>query len=176
MFLCPIAGNLEKGPRITQHFGENPGEYKKYGMSGHNGIDITGPDKGFYPPVLFPFDGVVAECDAVGTASGYGKHVRLRTTEPDPQGRLREVVLAHLSVVDVTKGQRVYIGDRAGNMGNTGNSSGPHLHVGLRYVDPTTHAILNYGNGFLGYVDFEPWLLPLIDPALSKSFFQYPYD
>lgn len=40
---------------------------------------------------------------------------------------------AHLSQIDVVEGQLVEAGDGIGLSGNTGNSSGPHLHYGIKY-------------------------------------------
>ena len=49
-------------------------------------------------------------------------------------------MLAHLSRVDVAVGQRVAQGEAVGAVGSTGNSTGPHLHLEVRYrgaaVDP----------------------------------------
>jgi murein DD-endopeptidase MepM/ murein hydrolase activator NlpD len=60
------------------------------------------------------------------------------------------VIYAHLSKLDVKAGDKVTKGQQIGLSGNTGNSSGPHLHFEMRDnirwsagkdIDPT--AILN---------------------------------
>lgn len=52
----------------------------------------------------------------------YGKHIKIR----HPDGT--ETLYAHLSGMRVRKGQRVKAGQMIGRVGNSGNSSGPHLH------------------------------------------------
>jgi murein DD-endopeptidase MepM/ murein hydrolase activator NlpD len=156
--------------RITQKFGENPDIYKRFGLKGHNGLDCTGPIKGVRVPVYSPYDAQVVKVGNEGN-DGYGKYVRL-FTKPDHSGRVRDIVLAHLHSIDVQAGQIIPLGDPIGIMGTTGFSSGVHLHVGLRYRNERGD-ILNYDNGYFGYVDFEPYLLyALNDPS---SVVVYPY-
>lgn len=67
-------------------------------------------------------------------------------------------IYGHLSNVSVTNGQTVRAGDLIGNTGNTGHSTGPHLHFGLKhdgqFVDPTEHAdtVMQLA-GNIGWVD-----------------------
>lgn len=164
MILCPIKGNA----RITQHYGDRPEVYSQFGMKAHGAIDLTGAVRGELVDIHSPYDALVWEVGDQGNG-GYGKFVRL-LTDKDGKGQLREVVLAHLSEVNVKQGERVYLGDKIGVMGNTGFSSAPHLHLGLRRRDAKTYAILNYNNGYKGYIDFEDYLLPW---GVAK--FQYPY-
>jgi murein DD-endopeptidase MepM/ murein hydrolase activator NlpD len=57
---------------------------------------------------------------------GYGKHIVI------DHGDNITSVYAHLDKIYVFKGQQVYIGDTIGTMGNTGWSTGPHLHFEIR--------------------------------------------
>lgn len=108
------------GP-VTSRFGPRLGEV-------HEGIDIAVP---VGTPVLAAQDGTVA---AVGPAEGFGRWVVL-----DHPSGLR-TVYGHLSTEQVLIGQPVRAGETVALSGNTGDSSGPHLHfevlVNGRPVDP----------------------------------------
>lgn len=120
---------------MTQTFGANPNAYAVFDMAGHNGIDYGVP---VGTPVLAAHEGIVS----VGNdPPGYGLFVRVING-------YRVTIYAHLSVITVQDGQRVQPGERLGLSGNTGNSTGPHLHFGLKWrggfnpayrdwVDPT---------------------------------------
>jgi len=147
---------IQKRPRITQFFGKNPDMYKQFGMLGHNGIDFGIP---VGTPLFAVFEGIVFECSDDG--SGYGKFIKLRKDNI-------EVVYGHLSDQEVKKGQKIYMGDKIGESGNTGNSTGPHLHFGLRCLDSKGN-ILAYNNGYKGYVDPLPFLLTWKGTFLNNS-------
>lgn len=82
----------------------------------HKGVDMAGPTGS---PIYATADGVVI---FAGWQSGYGKVVKIQ----HDFGFV--TVYAHQNKLRVTKGQRVSRGERIGDMGNTGRSSGPHLH------------------------------------------------
>ena len=152
MILCP----LQNPCRVTQRFGQRPDVYKQFGLKGHNGVDFAGQHPGELVPVYSPYDAVVHEVGDQGT-KGYGRFVRLRTA-PNAAGYRRELVLGHLSSIVVNAKQEISLGDSIGIMGNTGFSSGPHLHLGLRRIAPNG-SVVDENNGFSGYIDFLPWLL-----------------
>ncbi len=82
----------------------------------HRGVDVsTKPGT----PVIAPADGVVVE---VGNDPDYGEIIRL------DHGLGHKTFYAHLSEVVVKKGQKVHRGQMIGKVGNTGRSTGPHLH------------------------------------------------
>lgn len=103
---------------ITQYFGENPAKYPK--TNGHNGVDFGVP---LDTRITAAADGLVtaAEWDL----TGYGNHIRI-------QGADALYIYAHLSKYAVTRDQRVKAGDTIGWSGNTGWSTGPHLHFEMR--------------------------------------------
>ena len=151
-----------KTRRITQRFGENPNIYRQVRVAGarlrgHNGLDIGAS----FEPVYAPFDGVVVEADDEGrSVPGFGKYIKLAdaSARGSTPVELRvtsryHVVLAHLSHVEAGPGQRVQAGQRLGITGNSGWSTGPHLHLGLR-IKP-----YNRADGWGGYVDPLPHLI-----------------
>jgi murein DD-endopeptidase MepM/ murein hydrolase activator NlpD len=95
----------------------------------HGGIDLA---NSIGTPILAASDGVVI---AAGPTGGYGNWVKLRHAD----GTV--TLYGHLSAWNVEVGQRVWAGDQIAKMGNTGNSTGPHLHFevllnGTDRVDP----------------------------------------
>jgi murein DD-endopeptidase MepM/ murein hydrolase activator NlpD len=94
----------------------------------HNGVDYGAPTG---TPVRTVGDGVV---EMAGWQNGFGNVVQVRHSGD------RTTVYAHLSRIDVKKGQRIEQGQRVGAVGMTGWATGPHLHfefrVGGRHVDP----------------------------------------
>ena len=110
-----------QGGRVSQWFGGHPEWYAKFGLPGHNGIDYAVP---VGTPVFAAHDGVI-EVPPVDP-DGYGIYVVLRL------GNLY-TLYAHLSkLYGFETGIGVREGYTLGYSGNTGNSTGPHLHFGLR--------------------------------------------
>lgn len=109
------------GARITQRFRDNPGAYAAYGLPHHMGIDFSCVVD---TPVRAAYDGVTANGDE-GTA-GFGRYVRIDTAEG------WRVYTGHLSRYASVVGRRVKAGDIIGYSGNTGNSTGPHVHFEVR--------------------------------------------
>ena len=119
-------------PTITQPFAANPGDYDQFGYPAHNGLDLWTGDA---PPWVYAFETGIVE--KVGwEAGGYGKYVVLRHLI---SGLLVFSYYAHLQTVYAHTGQPLGAGFVLGEMGSTGNSSGPHLHFGIRneyYIGP----------------------------------------
>jgi murein DD-endopeptidase MepM/ murein hydrolase activator NlpD len=86
----------------------------------HEGIDIAAQ---IGTPVLAPADGVVVKA---GFESGYGNVVELS------HGYGLKTVFGHNSRLNVKPGQRVKRGDIIAYSGNTGSSTGPHVHYEVR--------------------------------------------
>lgn len=134
---------------ITQVFGVNPKAYAKYGMKGHNGIDLR---TRFIDSPLARRYVVAADdgwCEVRYDKKGYGTHIRIH----HPDGSL--TIYGHLTKVYVQANQNVKRGDRIALTGNTGDSTGPHLHFEYRPPKP------NQNNGYAGAIDPLPLLPPI---------------
>lgn len=109
------------GYPVTQLFGENGQFYQQFGMQGHNGLDLALP---YGTEVLATADGVVAQVGD-GETTMYGVYVRIVHL-------WGESLYAQLDSALVSPGQPVERGQAIALSGNSGFSSGPHLHFGLR--------------------------------------------
>ncbi len=157
--LSPIQNELRNGkqvrPKINQRFGEDASRYKKFGLKGHNGIDF---DLEIGTPIYAPMHGEVIVRNSQD--GGYGLHIKIRNAL-----KASECVLAHLSRVAVSNGQFVNMGDLIGWGGNTGYSTGPHLHFGYRRlisedgVNLFKWRVQDFRNGYAGYVDVLDYLV-----------------
>ena len=100
----------------------------------HDGIDIAAP---IGTSVVAPRDGTVL---ATGRSTSFGVFLRLQ----HPDGYIS--FMAHLHSVTVAAGDTVRQGERVAYSGNTGRSTGPHLHFGLfrdgQYVNPINYVDL----------------------------------
>lgn len=123
---------------VKQHFGENPANYRRFGLAGHNGLDYPCPVGSH---VLSMIDGIVWKVADQG-ADGYGRYVTVRNG-------IFETTYAHLSEVSVKVGDQIDMGDMVGLSGNTGNSTGPHLHITVKVMGMRNPA-------YLGAIDPEP--------------------
>jgi len=112
---------------ITSGFGERrdpiTGE-----RSTHTGIDLGAPEG---TPIPAALDGVVL---SAGPRGGYGNAVEVGHADGS------STLYAHASEVFVAPGERVEAGQPLGLVGQTGRTTGPHLHLevrrGGRFVDP----------------------------------------
>ncbi|MFN4113500.1 MAG: M23 family metallopeptidase [Sphingomonadaceae bacterium] len=93
------------------------------GAAMHSGIDFKGP---VGAPIYAAADGVVS---FVGQKSGYGNVIEIS------HGNGLMTRYAHLSRFDTRVGQKVAAGERIAGLGNSGRSTGPHLHFEVRIND-----------------------------------------
>jgi murein DD-endopeptidase MepM/ murein hydrolase activator NlpD len=145
------------GP-ITQLFGVDPEFYKRFGFPGHNGIDYGIPN------------GTSVRAAAAGTVAmvafengGYGNYVKLSHVDGS---RPYYTYYAHLSSAAVSAGQKVRAGMAIGFSNNSGASTGPHLHFGLR--------IDGQNPPYKGYVDPLPFFVTTGDPDEPAPIDQFP--
>lgn len=109
----PLAMPVRSAYRFTSPFGRRWGRM-------HEGIDMAAPSG---TPIFTTGDGVVT---FAGWQRGYGNLIKIRHELGT------ETRYGHLSRIRVKAGQRVSQGDRIGDMGNTGRSTGSHLHYEVR--------------------------------------------
>lgn len=86
----------------------------------HKGVDYGAPSG---TPVRAVGDGVV---EFAGQQNGYGNVLEIKHSNQ------RSTLYAHLSRIDVRKGQHVEQGQRVGAVGSTGWATGPHLHFEVK--------------------------------------------
>lgn len=103
----------------------------------HEGIDVKAP---LGTPVVAAASGVVTVATTrYDEAPAYGTVVIL------DHGDGWTTRYSHLSALDVAPGAEVAAGDVVGEVGNTGRSTGPHLHFEVRHndvpVDPSAHGL-----------------------------------
>lgn len=119
----PFDNPLKSAFRYTSGFGMRWGRM-------HKGTDFAAR---YGTPIHSTADGVVVHA---GWLSGYGRLVKIKHEHGI------ETRYAHLAKIRVKEGQRVSRGDRIGDMGNSGRSTGTHLHyevrVNGRAVNPMT--------------------------------------
>ncbi|WP_106607806.1 M23 family metallopeptidase [Shimia abyssi] len=120
---APFANPLKSAFRYTSGFGLRWGRM-------HKGTDFAAR---YGTPIHATADGVVIHADWL---SGYGRLIKIQHEFGI------ETRYAHLAKIRVKKGQRVSRGERIGDMGNSGRSTGTHLHyevrVNGRAVNPMT--------------------------------------
>jgi murein DD-endopeptidase MepM/ murein hydrolase activator NlpD len=104
---------------VTSPFGNRTSPFSGI-LKFHEGMDIAAQTG---TPVVAPADGVVIKA---GFGSGYGNMVELS------HGYGIKTIFAHNSRLNVKAGQRVKRGDVISYVGDSGSSTGPHLHYEVR--------------------------------------------
>lgn len=130
----PIEGKLVR----TQRFGENPADYARFNIPGHNGVDY-GAAQG--STAISIADGEVQWID---TDKDYGNYVRIFHPAfgfHSFYGHFAGFAEGLVVGMEVKKGQPI------GQVGMTGNATGPHVHLEIRlgYADGS------YKEGTYGY-------------------------
>jgi murein DD-endopeptidase MepM/ murein hydrolase activator NlpD len=103
---------------VTSEFGQRQSPFRS-GVEFHNGLDIS---TRFGKEVIAPADGFVVN---TGYDSQDGKFIRIE------HGHGFSTAYLHLSRIAVKQGARVKKGEIIGNVGDTGRSTGSHLHYSV---------------------------------------------
>ncbi|KAA0875659.1 M23 family metallopeptidase [Nitrincola tapanii] len=112
-----------KGVRMGDRFGSRLNPVTKR-RSPHHGIDFPAPTG---TPIYATADGIVEQA-GFDQGSGFGNLIVLQHNFGF------KTYFAHLSRLSVKAGQYVHKGQKIGYSGNTGRSTGPHLHYEVRHL------------------------------------------
>ena len=101
----------------------------------HNGLDIAMPEG---TQILAVQDGTV---QTAAYSSSYGNYIILENNDG------YKTLYAHCRSLQVSAGQEVKTGDVIATVGNTGNSTGPHLHIEFSYEGEMYNPYFYLSNG-----------------------------
>lgn len=150
--------------KITQEYNARPEYYSKFGLKGHEGIDLIPTTSDF--TVLSLEDGIVVKDDDVAgdpRTDAYGINVTI--WYPSLK---KATQYCHLKSNSVSNGQTVTKGQKIGVMGASGNTSGAHVHLNLFEVDDNG-VRQNKSNGYLGGINPKPFLEESGEPMATIS-------
>jgi len=147
---------------ITQYFGNTAfatANAQIYNGRGHTGIDLRAS---IGTPIKAALSGTVVgvgNTDVLPSCLSYGKWIMIR----HPNGL--STLYAHLSVHSVNQGDQVVTGQIIGYSGNTGYSTGPHLHFSVYATEGVQIKAFNTSRNCKGVTiplaDFKAYLNPL---------------
>lgn len=143
----PFSGNQP----VLQAFGENPDLFRQFVVDGveqrgHNGIDFQLP----HGSALWAVESARV-LEARNDSDGYGNYIVLGH-------QWGQTLYAHLSHFLVEEGDFVTSGQEIGRSGDSGATSTPHLHFGLR-IHP-----FSLRDGWFGFSDPQPYLDRMTEP------------
>ncbi|HBA46023.1 hypothetical protein A2W67_03510 [Candidatus Nomurabacteria bacterium RIFCSPLOWO2_02_40_28] len=110
---------------VTQLFGKTVDSKRLYASGTHNGVDFRAS---VGTPVMAMADGTVlgvGNTDTTCYGASFGKFVFIKYNNGLAS------TFGHLSLIKSYEGQRVRRGEVVGYTGNTGHTTGPHLHISL---------------------------------------------
>ncbi|MDO8492920.1 MAG: peptidoglycan DD-metalloendopeptidase family protein [bacterium] len=148
---------------VTQLFGDtdfartHPGAYSG---KGHNGVDFRATIGTKVYAALAGIIQATGDTDTVCPNASYGRWVLIK------HGNGLSTIYAHLSLIKASVGQVVETGDLIGYSGNTGYTTGPHLHFtlyasqGLRLVNLPSKVCR--GTYYVPVADLKAYLNPML--------------
>jgi murein DD-endopeptidase MepM/ murein hydrolase activator NlpD len=111
-------------PKYSNYYmNPSPGATRTQKMHGYNAVDLANK---LGSPLLASAGGTVRVSKNGGYNSGYGNYVII--THPNGS----ETIYAHMLQTSVSPGQAVTKGQQIGQVGSSGNSTGPHVHFEVR--------------------------------------------
>lgn len=160
MFFTPLSGTIGNDFIMSQGFGGNAPRYRKYGLAGHNGIDLAVP---IGTTLYAPHDGYLHAGNEGKT--GYGMYVSIVSDPIDGDHHRERSDLAHLSAFLVPQGTFVHKGDPVALSGNSGDSTGPHVHWTFKKLDRDGNTLAK-NNGFKGALSVANYTVPYLHDRL----------
>ncbi|MFZ2205486.1 MAG: peptidoglycan DD-metalloendopeptidase family protein [Minisyncoccia bacterium] len=151
---------------ITQLFGKTEAGKRLYASGSHNGEDFRAP---VGTPVKAMADGIVAgigDTDLQCPGVSFGRFVLIKYDNGLAS------TFGHFSLIKVKTGERVSRGQIVGYSGNTGYSTGPHLHVSVYARDAVNLQTLP-SKSCPGHVLTQP--ISPINAYLDPSYYLPPY-
>jgi murein DD-endopeptidase MepM/ murein hydrolase activator NlpD len=138
---------------VTQQFGKTVDAARLYVSGTHSGTDFRASVGTKVKAVLSGVVEATGDTDQTCSNASYGKWVLVKHTNG------LSSLYAHLDLIGVSKGQVVATGEKVGYSGNTGYSTGPHLHLGL-YASQGVRVSSLPSNACKGAV----YTIPVADP------------
>ena len=120
-FIKPIIGEYLISSRYGQRM-QATGLVPK----NHTGIDLA---SNIGTKIVAATDGEVVLASEEGD---FGKHIKIQIGEVS-------IIYAHCNALYVKRGDKIKQGQEIGEVGTTGNSTGPHLHFEIRYQERTVN-------------------------------------
>jgi hypothetical protein len=133
---------------VTQPFGANPHIYTRFGMPGHEGLDIRAL---MNTNIYCCADGEVYMVHTNPRTHAYGIHVRVRHKDG------YKTVYGHLAQPLAKVGQEVSAGQVIGKADSTGASTGSHLHLTLKRDGATERGETIYPKDVIDPTPFMVW-------------------
>lgn len=133
----PSSPSKAPGKEVPSKYADIRGIFKKpvsgiitQGMHDKYGVDIGAPTG---TPVYASADGVI-QLARMGYNGGYGNYIIIKHSSAITGHGEVQTLYAHLSAITVSTGETVKQGELIGRVGNTGRSTGPHLHFEMRGI------------------------------------------
>jgi len=115
---------LEDGFYVTQNYMNNPSYYAQFGLKGHEGVDFGHKNKEVI--VRSPISGTAF----VSTNKNYGEYCVIEDYKQQCG-----VYICHMQKIKVISGQEIKVGQQIGEMDDTGNSNGEHVHFNFLILE-----------------------------------------
>jgi murein DD-endopeptidase MepM/ murein hydrolase activator NlpD len=147
---------------VTQQFGRTSASGRLYASGTHNGVDFRASVGTPVKSVLAGVVEAVGDTDTACKNASYGKWILVKHVNGLTS------LYAHLSLISVSPGQTVTTGQKIGHSGNTGYSTGPHLHLSL-FASQGVKVSSLPSNACRGAI----YTLPLADPKAYLDPLEY---